>query len=289
MKVFLSWSGDQSKALAQIFDNWLPGAIQAIKPYFSPDDVEKGARWSNEIATELEACRIGLLFITRENRSAEWVMFEAGSLAKSVGKSRVVPILFGLEPSELTGPLVQFQAAVFSRSEIERVVKMINRELGEQALASEVLASVFEMWWSKLETQVAAEMTNNKPTQDEKRSTRDMVEETLGLVRALSVNAPRYRRIPRVVIDDLVRSWAELAMAAAEQKLPSRMRAAMIELRRPLHFAIREVGAPEQVRRFHVASGPLMSDSPSPGSAVDSDSESGPISIDETLISRIRD
>ncbi len=38
MKVFISWSGTKSKKIAEIFRKWIPGVIQAVKPYFTPDD-----------------------------------------------------------------------------------------------------------------------------------------------------------------------------------------------------------------------------------------------------------
>ncbi len=53
-KVFISWSGDLSRKLGEALRNWLPAALQYVKPYFSPDDIEKGAKWNSEIAKELE-------------------------------------------------------------------------------------------------------------------------------------------------------------------------------------------------------------------------------------------
>ncbi|MCK5605193.1 hypothetical protein KAR91_25100 [Candidatus Pacearchaeota archaeon] len=44
-KVFISWSGDLSRKLAQAVYDWLPGALQYVKPYFLPEDIEKGAKW----------------------------------------------------------------------------------------------------------------------------------------------------------------------------------------------------------------------------------------------------
>ena len=37
-------------------------------------------------------------------------MFESGALSKSIEQTIVVPFLFDMEPNQLSGPLVQFQA-----------------------------------------------------------------------------------------------------------------------------------------------------------------------------------
>ena len=59
MKVFITWSGERSRAVAELIRKWLPGVLQTVKPYFSPDDVAKGSRWSTEIAKELEQSSVG--------------------------------------------------------------------------------------------------------------------------------------------------------------------------------------------------------------------------------------
>jgi len=181
MKVFISWSGDRSRAVADVLRRWFPSVLQAVRPYFSPDDVAKGARWSSEIAKELEASRVGLLVITPENQEAPWLLFEAGALAKNLDRSKVCPLLFGaMEPTDVKGPLVQFQAAQFSKEEMKRVIKMMNGELAEAALPADVLDSVFEMWWPKLEEQVGKELEGHGESDDERRrSERDLLEEVL--------------------------------------------------------------------------------------------------------------
>ena len=160
MKVFISWSGDTSRVIAEALRAWLPSVIQAVKPYFTPDDITKGARWSTEIAKELEECKIGLICLTADNSEAPWIMFEAGALSKSLSAARVCPMLFGIEPSDVKGPLVQFQAAPFAKDEMKKVVRMMNQELGAGALTADVLDSVFEMWWPKLEEKVKKVLSN---------------------------------------------------------------------------------------------------------------------------------
>lgn len=67
MKIFISWSGDKSNKIANAFRTWLPSTIQMIKPYYTPADIEKGARWNNEISKELESSEIGIFCITKES------------------------------------------------------------------------------------------------------------------------------------------------------------------------------------------------------------------------------
>jgi hypothetical protein len=184
MKVFISWSGERSRKLAEVLKGWLPAVIQALKPYFTPGDIEKGARWNNEISKELEQSSVGIICLTRDNLQAPWLMFEAGALAKSIEKSRVIPLLFGVKPLDLQGPLLQFQAASFKRDDMKKVMKTINAALGEAVLESQVLDSVFEKWWPELEEQVRHVMEAGDPEQGrELRTDREILEEILELCR----------------------------------------------------------------------------------------------------------
>lgn len=202
MKIFISWSGDRSKALAEVLYQWLPAVIQAVKPYYSPDDIAKGTRWGVEIAKELEASRVGLICLTPDNPTAPWIMFEAGALSKSLDQSRLCPILFDLDPSDIQGPLVQFQACRFGREEMDRVVRMINGELGDQALAPDVLASVFDMWWPQLQERVAEVLATQDSAPPVSRSEREILEELLELMRL--GDSPQY------IVDRLDRLEASL-------------------------------------------------------------------------------
>jgi len=53
VKIFISWSGSLSRRVAEILRDWLPNVLQAVEPYVSSEDIDKGARWSVDISNEL--------------------------------------------------------------------------------------------------------------------------------------------------------------------------------------------------------------------------------------------
>ena len=97
-------------------------SIQYVKPYFTPDDVEKGTKWNAEIAKELETSNIGIICLTRDNTERPWILFEAGALSKSVDKPRVCTLLFNLESTDLKGPLTSFQCTRFAKDNFRKLV-----------------------------------------------------------------------------------------------------------------------------------------------------------------------
>src|SRR5579871_1905939 len=109
MKIFISWSGERSREVAQALKESLPLILQYVDAFLSADDIDKGARWSGEIAAKLDACHYGVVCLTPENLDSAWIHFEAGALSKSVSAARVAPLLLELKKSEVTGPLSQFQ------------------------------------------------------------------------------------------------------------------------------------------------------------------------------------
>lgn len=183
--VFISWSGEISEKLASCITEWLPSVLQTTKPYFSPNDIEKGTKWNSEVSKKLEETKIGLICLTRNNIEAPWIIFEAGALSKSIKKSRVIPILFDIEHSDVKGPLAQFQAAKFEKNEIKKIIKTINESNPEFSLETKILESVFEKWWPELESNINKILSKNKSTNGVVlRKDRELIEEILEIVRA---------------------------------------------------------------------------------------------------------
>src|SRR5262245_19790474 len=84
MKVFISWSGDISKAVASALRDWLPKVIQHVKPWMSEQDIPKGTRWLGYISEQLKEVKTGIICLTPDNQQNPWILFEAGALAKTV-------------------------------------------------------------------------------------------------------------------------------------------------------------------------------------------------------------
>ena len=101
--------GELSKSLAAAIRDWLPTTLQYVKPYFTPADIEKGAKWDNEISEALEASNFCIIAMTRESLDSKWITFEAGALSKKIEKARICTVLFGIEPTDVKGPLERFQ------------------------------------------------------------------------------------------------------------------------------------------------------------------------------------
>ena len=208
MKVFLSWSGDLSHKVACAFREWLPSVIQAVQPYVSSEDIDKGTRWSTDIAKELAESSYGLICVTRENLNAPWIHFESGALSKSIDKANVTPFLFEVKRSEVHGPLLQFQSCIFEKDDVLKLLRSINARLKEgEVLREDSLKKAFEVWWPHLESvlkalpsaRVDSETTTKKgPKQPE------ILEELLELVR----NQQRLITHPESLLPPDYLAWA---------------------------------------------------------------------------------
>lgn len=204
-KVFISWSGDLSRKLADALRQWLPGVLQFVKPYFTPEDIEKGTRWGSDIVKELESSEIGILCLTNNNTASPWMLFEAGALSKSLEKSKVCTVLFGIETTDLKGPLTIFQHTKFVKDDFRKLVKSINSAGGDAKLDDTVFDGVFEMWWPRLEEKIRTILSGHNETDEApNRSERDMLEEILELTRIGTRNKRIRHEIPPEIIIELV-------------------------------------------------------------------------------------
>lgn len=189
MKVFLSWSGERSRKVALVLRDWLPSVLQSIKPYVSSEDIDKGARWSTDIAKELEDSTFGILCVTKENLNAPWLTFEAGALSKTMDKSYVTPFLVDIKRSEVSGPILQFQSTIFEKSDLEKLVKDLNKACTGEMLEEARVIKTFEVWYGELEKSLKKVIEETEDSsdidikEDKDEVATDIVEEVLEISR----------------------------------------------------------------------------------------------------------
>ena len=153
MRVFLSWSGKRSRAVAQAFNDFLPQVMNAVEPWIS-QDIQKGAHWPTELARNLEQSRIAIICLTAEASHSPWLLFEAGVLFKGIGQGAVCPYLVDLPTENLTGPLAHFQVTQATRDDTYGLIKTLNLALGEQARPEGQLEKSFNVFWPEFASQL---------------------------------------------------------------------------------------------------------------------------------------
>lgn len=187
MKVFLCWSGTRSLRVAEALRDWLRLVIQAVEPWLSSSDLDPGARWSPEIAKQLEETRFGIICLTADNLAAPWIHFEAGALSKHVDRSRVVPYLLDLKPSEVKGPLSHFQGLIANEGDTRKLVEGVNKAVlgqNEPGLSDGLLTETFSAFWPRLKAQIDG--IPGHAMKAPPRGDSDLLEEILGLVRSFA-------------------------------------------------------------------------------------------------------
>lgn len=183
MKVFIGWSGERSKAMAQALHDWIPLVLHNVEPWVSEADIEAGERWGELVAKELADSNFGIICVTRENVNSPWVLFEAGALAKTMQGSKVIPLLLDLEIRDITGPLAQFQAKKVEMAGINEVINSIN-QTANNVVPEARARELFEALWPKLEKEVKT-IPKQPATEKHARPQHEILEELVVGVRSL--------------------------------------------------------------------------------------------------------
>ncbi len=176
--------------------------IQNADPFMSAHDLEPGERWADRLDKELLETFFGVVCLTPENLTSTWIHYECGALRKAVEKSRVCPLLFDIDnPTDVVGPLLQFQSVPLNKDGLLNVLKVANRSLTpEKQIDEDRLTRTFQKFWPDFKTKCLDQIP---PLGDEAkihRTDRDLLEETLILLRQL----PKQLSVPS---QDVIRDF----------------------------------------------------------------------------------
>lgn len=187
MKVFMSWSGERSKAAAELLKWWTRSVIQASRPWISTEDVDRGALWFTEINNGLNETAIGIVCLTHENKERPWILFEAGALAKGLSNNRVCTFLVDLTDQDIKDPLAQFNHTTPTEGDMRKLARTLNRGLGANALEDDVLTDAFNAYWGQFKERFEAiERDIPQAVEVVKRPADDIMSEILENVRGMN-------------------------------------------------------------------------------------------------------
>lgn len=187
MKVFVSWSGQRSRVVAEIFSDWLKCVIQASQPWISTRDIDRGAIWFSEINDKLKDVSVGVVCLTQENKNKPWILFETGALAKGLTTNRVCTFLIDLNPEDLQDPLAQFNHTTPNSNSVWELTRTINACLLDKALDERILKQVFDTYWPQFEKSFNDALKDNPPHEVvPPRTEQDILTEILNNTRVLN-------------------------------------------------------------------------------------------------------
>jgi hypothetical protein len=171
MKIFLSWSGPRSGAVAVALKKLLREVFgNKVKPFYSPEEIERGVKWSQAIDDALRDTDFGIICLTHDNLDSHWIYYEAGALYKSQD-SRIWTFLHGLEHRDVPYPLKDFQHTVAQRDDIRQLLKEINKQLGAAGSEPLKLSSLrvkFNAGWPLLKERLRAAEKKVNPSHYDK-------------------------------------------------------------------------------------------------------------------------
>jgi hypothetical protein len=132
VRVFISWSGLESKKAAKIVKTWLTDVVfvgEDVRPFMSEKDIPYGADWLATLKTQLQDADCAIICLTSENLTAPWLNFEGGAI--SIVKDKLaIPLLINVDRSRVSGPFAHFQSVTIQPDDIEKLILDI-RELGQ--------------------------------------------------------------------------------------------------------------------------------------------------------------
>jgi hypothetical protein len=154
INIFLSWSGSSSREIARVMAEWLANLSPKIQTFVEGDEIQAGSRWLDQVMRTLRSCDVAILILTKQN--SPWMNFEAGYLTAQAHERDLllIPILFGLNPSQLSGPLNMYQSAEFNERSFIKISKEILNKLdlenGERKLAENNALSHYQQLKEKV-------------------------------------------------------------------------------------------------------------------------------------------
>lgn len=166
-KIFISWSGKNSKKIAIELKKILEDKIFAstdLKCFVSTLDIASGDDWWNKIKKELKNCKQGILCVTKENIKAPWIFYEAGAMvARDVP---TIPILFNCNISALEGSPIKGKQCVdfYDLPQFLKMIYDINHNMNLLPIEKTQLDAIAKEAYEELKKALSSTLKQLKQT-----------------------------------------------------------------------------------------------------------------------------
>jgi len=202
LKVFISWAGERANAIGSGFHEFLPDVVNAVHPFMSGKNIDKGTRWSEVLSNSLQESACAIVCLTPDSIQSVWVAFEAGAISRAAGgidgaRSRIWTYLSALQAPDLQlTPFAEYQATNATQDETFRLVRSIN-QLSPDPVSGDSLKRRFDaVFWpnfSKVLDQVRAmgEATTSLSSDPRSSSEPEVLQEILRTLRAVQREVTR--------------------------------------------------------------------------------------------------
>lgn len=157
-KIFISWSGDNSKEIAKEIKKSFENKIfkdTGLSCFVSDVDISSGDDWWNKIKKELKKCKLGIVCITKENLKAPWIYFESGAMVAR--ELRVIPLLVncGVKLLRETPIASKHMVDFYNREQFIKMVQNINNNLALTNNSNENLETLAKKEYKNLISRLA--------------------------------------------------------------------------------------------------------------------------------------
>lgn len=154
-KIFISWSGIDSKKYAVLIREWLDEIFIHTESFFSEVDIAAGQLWLSEVHKNLADSVFGIGLINKDNVHSPWVHYEAGAIAAVLNRNRFVPLLCGIHPTEIGGsPLVHLQSKSLTEEGLAALANSINEVLLDYKLSDRQIEKAAQRVWQDFKARI---------------------------------------------------------------------------------------------------------------------------------------
>jgi len=176
MKVFVTWSGDLGREVADAIRDLWPDVISDLDVAMSLSQREFSVARFAASAEALPACCAAVIIVTRESQESPWLQFEAGTLATSITAAKTTLLLLDLNKADLLGPLAMFESVELSRPAVRDFLARLDLSRASATATCAGFDDRFESWWPSFGRRLKLALAKASNVDDDYRRRRSEAE-----------------------------------------------------------------------------------------------------------------